>query len=156
MAMIGAFLGWQATVIVFFIAPVLALLLGPLARRVSKEVAVPYGPFLALGAIITMFTWRWIWMFEVDISAVGPDSIDDRTTAFAVRRMFGDWMLLTGLSAVALIGTVGLMTLIRLFWSMPIQRVAGGPDLEIGQPPVDALPTSVPGVSDEAGPPPAS
>ncbi len=120
MAMIGAFLGWQATVVAFFIAPILALLLGPLARRVSKEVAVPYGPFLALGAIITMFTWRWIWMFGFDISTVGSDAIDDRTTAFAVRRLFGDWQLLGGLSVVALGGTVGLMTLIRLFWSLPI------------------------------------
>ena len=132
MAMIGAFLGWQATVIAFFIAPILALVLGPIARRISKEVAVPYGPFLALGAIITMFTWRWIWMFEVDISSTGPGSIDDRATAFAVRRMFGDWMLLVGLSVVTLVGTVGLMLLMRLFWSLPIQRVAGGPDLERG------------------------
>lgn len=140
MAMIGAFLGWQATVIAFFIAPILALVLGPLARRISKEVAVPYGPFLAMGAIITMFAWRWIWMFEIDISSTGPGSMDDRSTAFAVRRMFGDWMLLTGLSGVALVGTVGLMILIRLFWSLPIQRVAGGPDLEIRNQSADESP----------------
>ncbi len=48
MAMVGAFLGWQATVIAFFLAPVLALALGPLARRISAEKAVPYGRF-----------WRW-------------------------------------------------------------------------------------------------
>lgn len=158
MAMIGAFLGWQATVIAFFIAPILALVLGPLARRVSKEMAVPYGPFLAMGAIITMFAWRWIWMFEIDISSTGPDSIDDRTTAFAVRRMFGDWMLLTGLSVVALVGTVGLMALMRLFWSLPIQRVAGGPDLEVGHQRVEEpqLPPSAPPASDEAAPPSAS
>ena len=140
MAMIGAFLGWQATVIAFFIAPILALVLGPLARRVSKE----------------MFAWRWIWMFEIDISSTGPDSIDDRTTAFAVRRMFGDWMLLTGLSVVALVGTVGLMALMRLFWSLPIQRVAGGPDLEVGPTQAVELPTSAPAVSDADGPPTVS
>ena len=127
MAMIGAFLGWQPTVIAFFIAPPLALLLGPLARRISREVAIPYGPFLALGAIIVMFSWRWIWMFEIDISTTGPQAIDDRATAFAVRRMFGDGMLLAGLSVVAFGGTAGLMSLMRLFWTLPIQREAVEP-----------------------------
>lgn len=124
MAMIGAFLGWQATVIAFFIAPLLALVLGPLARRISRETAVPYGPFLALASILVMFSWRWIWMFEVDISAFG--GAGDRGTSFAVRRLFGDWVLLTGLSVVALGGTAGLMGLLRLFWSIEISREAHG------------------------------
>lgn len=37
MAVIGAFLGWQATVIAFLIAPILALVLGPLARRAHRR-----------------------------------------------------------------------------------------------------------------------
>ena len=123
MAMIGAFLGWQATVIAFFIAPLLALVLGPLSRRISREAAVPYGPFLALAAILVMFSWRWIWMFEVDISTFGAGG--DRGTSFAVRRLFGDWVLLAGLSAVAIGGTAGLMGLLRLFWSIEIPREAG-------------------------------
>ena len=122
MAMIGAFLGWQATVMAFFIAPLLALLLGPLARRVSRESATPYGPFLALAAILVMFHWRWIWMFEVDISKFGAAA--DRTTSFAVRRLFGDWVLLAGLSVIAIGGTAGLMGLLRLFWSIPISSEA--------------------------------
>ena len=128
MAMIGAFLGWQAVVVAFFIAPILALALGSLARRISRESAVPYGPFLALGAILVMFTWQSIWMFEIDISATGAGGVDDRETAFAVRRFFGDWMLLAGLSVIAIGGTAGLMSLMRLFWSMPIEREAAEPD----------------------------
>ncbi len=124
MAMIGAFLGWQATVIAFFIAPLLALVLGPLARRISREAAVPYGPFLALAAVLVMFSWRWIWMFEVDISTFGAGA--DRGTSFAVRRLFGDWVLLAGLSVVAIGGTAGLMGLLRLFWSIEMPREAGG------------------------------
>jgi leader peptidase (prepilin peptidase) / N-methyltransferase len=120
MAMIGAFLGWQATVMAFFIAPLLALVLGPLARRISREAAVPYGPFLALAAILVMFSWQWIWMFEVDISTFGAGA--DRATSFAVRRLFGDWVLLAGLGVVAIGGTAGLMGLLRLFWSIPIPR----------------------------------
>jgi hypothetical protein len=132
--------------------------LGPLARRISKEVAVPYGPFLAMGAMITMFTWQWIWMFEIDISSTGPGSMDDRSTAFAVRRLFGDGLLLTGLSVVVLVGTIGLMLLMRLFWSLPIQRVAGVPGVEAGQlqTGVATLPTSAVQATDESGPPVAS
>lgn len=128
MAMIGAFLGWQAAVLAFFIAPLLALVLGPLARRVSRESATPYGPFLALAAILVMFTWKWIWMFEVDISKFGAGA--DRATSFAVRRLFGDWVLLTGLSVIAIGGTAGLMGLLRLFWSIPISREAISPERE--------------------------
>ena len=122
MAMIGAFLGWQPTVIAFFIAPLLALVLGPLARRISRESATPYGPFLASAAILVMFAWKWIWMFEVDIATFGQGTVVDRATSFAIRRLFGDWVLLTGLSVVAIGGTAGLMGLLRLFWSIPIPR----------------------------------
>lgn len=120
MAMIGAFIGWQASVVAFFIAPLLALLLGPLSRRISREQAVPYGPFLALAAVIVMFAWRWIWMFEVEMSTSEDLGHDDRATAFAVRRLFGDWALLAGLFATAIGGTAFLMGLIRLFWSIPL------------------------------------
>ena len=104
--------------------------------------AVPYGPFLALGAIITMFTWRWIWMFEIDISTTGPGAIEDRATSFAVRRMFGDGMLLAGLCVVAFGGTAGLMSLMRLFWTLPIPRHAV--ELDITQP-QHAAPESISG-----------
>ena len=150
MAMIGAFLGWQAAVVAFFLAPMLALVLGPLARRVSRESAVPYGPFLATGAIIVMFAWRWIWMFEIDISTTGAGGVDDRATAFAVRRFFGDAVLLAGLSVIAIGGTAGLMSLMRLFWTLPIEREASEPDpLTLRQasevvPVTDTLPESVP------------
>jgi len=141
MAMIGAFLGWQATVVAFFVAPLLALVFGPLARRISRESAVPYGPFLALGAILVMVSWRWVWMYEIDISTVGPGALDDRATAFAIRRFFGDWVLLAGLGVVTLGGTVGLMSLLRLFWNIPIERDIADPDpLNLPQSAVAASP----------------
>ncbi len=121
MAMIGAFLGWQPTVVAFFLAPLLALVLGPLARRVSKHNAVPYGPFLAAGAVVVLFTWKWIWMFEFDISMNSNPAIDDRMTRFAVRRLFGDWVLLVSLLGVALGGTALLMGLLRWFRSVEVK-----------------------------------
>lgn len=60
MAMIGAFLGWQAGVLVFFIAPVLALLFG-LVQLVRREAAIPYGPFLCAAALALIVGWGWAW-----------------------------------------------------------------------------------------------
>ena len=108
--------------ITFFLAPILALALGPLARRVSKEQAVPYGPFLALGAVIVMFSWRWIWMLEFNFGTSDPSHVDDWSTSFAVRRLFGAWVLLSGLAVVAIGGTAGLMGLMRIFWTLPVER----------------------------------
>lgn len=121
MAMVGAFLGWQPTVVAFFFAPLLALALGPLARRISRERAVPYGPFLAAGAILVLFAWRWIWMFEIDISLNAQPGEDDRLTRFAIRRLFGDGLLLMGLLIAALGGTALLMGVLRWFRSMEVR-----------------------------------
>ncbi|MDA7979846.1 MAG: A24 family peptidase [Pirellulales bacterium] len=63
MAMIGAFLGWQACVFVFFIAPFFALV-PAIASAISNKTTlqeVPYGPFLCLGALSVMVFWRAIW-----------------------------------------------------------------------------------------------
>jgi leader peptidase (prepilin peptidase)/N-methyltransferase len=58
LAMIGAFLGWQAVLPVVFFASVLGSLVGvPLmiVRRADSKLAIPFGPFLALGALIYLF-----------------------------------------------------------------------------------------------------
>ncbi len=64
LAMIGAFLGWKSVLLTFFIAPVFGAVLGIIVKIRTKESVIPYGPFLALGAIISLF-WsepiiRWI------------------------------------------------------------------------------------------------
>jgi leader peptidase (prepilin peptidase)/N-methyltransferase len=58
LAMIGAFLGWQAVLPVVFFASLLGSLVGvPLmiVRRADSKLAIPFGPFLALGALIYLF-----------------------------------------------------------------------------------------------------
>jgi len=54
MAAIGGVLGWEAAVLVFFLAPFFGLVYGVwnLVRRGDHE--VPYGPFLALAAGVVM------------------------------------------------------------------------------------------------------
>lgn len=87
MAMIGSFLGWQPTLVAFAIAPILALGIGVTARLVSRRAIIPYGPFLAGGALVVLFAWRWILMAEINLT--GRDTNDPREV-FALRRFLGD------------------------------------------------------------------
>lgn len=61
MAMIGAFLGWQAAVIVFFIAPLAGLVVGLALLTLRGESEIPYGPFLCLATLATIVGWDRIW-----------------------------------------------------------------------------------------------
>lgn len=55
LAMIGAFLGWQGAVITFFLAPFFGAAIGIINLLVKKDHTIPYGPFLSLGAVVTLF-----------------------------------------------------------------------------------------------------
>jgi len=61
MAMIGSFLGWQPTVLVFFMAPFLGLVVGLVQWLVRGERVLPYGPYLSLAAAVTLLGWQQIW-----------------------------------------------------------------------------------------------
>ena len=55
LAMIGAFLGWPRTVLTFFIAPFFGAVIGIVTLITKKEHTIPYGPFLSLAALISIF-----------------------------------------------------------------------------------------------------
>lgn len=55
LAMIGAFLGWQKALLTFFIAPFFGAFIGLINLLIKKDHTIPYGPFLALAAIISLF-----------------------------------------------------------------------------------------------------
>jgi leader peptidase (prepilin peptidase)/N-methyltransferase len=55
LAMIGAFLGWQAALITFFLAPFFGAAVGIANLIVKKDHTIPYGPFLSLAAVIAIF-----------------------------------------------------------------------------------------------------
>jgi leader peptidase (prepilin peptidase)/N-methyltransferase len=89
LAMIGAFLGWQAVPIVLVAASVSGSLAGvgvmlwqgvnhagrrvvrqlgagalcPFVRRAAQRTAIPFGPFLAFGALLALYipAWRGPW-----------------------------------------------------------------------------------------------
>jgi len=55
MAMVGAFLGWKYALLTFFIAPFFGAVYGIVEKIRTKDSAIAYGPFLVVGALITMF-----------------------------------------------------------------------------------------------------
>lgn len=62
MAMIGAFLGWQACLIVFFGAPFLALLVAVVQAITTGRRDLPYGPYLCGMAAVVIIKWPWFWL----------------------------------------------------------------------------------------------
>jgi len=61
MAMIGAFLGWQSTLIVFFLAPFAALLIGLIQLATVRRTDIAFGPYLALASVLLVVAWEPIW-----------------------------------------------------------------------------------------------
>ncbi|MDP2830766.1 MAG: A24 family peptidase, partial [Candidatus Omnitrophota bacterium] len=55
LAMIGAFMGWQMAILTFFLAPFLGIVIGIINLAVKKDHTLPYGPFLSLAALATLF-----------------------------------------------------------------------------------------------------
>lgn len=55
MGAIGAFLGWKLTILAFFIAPFFGAIFGLIIKAKQDKSVIPYGPFLALGAVIAIF-----------------------------------------------------------------------------------------------------
>ena len=57
--LLGAFLGWKSVILVFFLSAFFGTLIGGVALFFSKQVketrTIPFGPFLALAAVIAIF-----------------------------------------------------------------------------------------------------
>ena len=60
MAMIGAFLGWKIALLSFFIAPFFGGVVGIIEKIRTKESTIAYGPFIVLGALVSMFWGNYI------------------------------------------------------------------------------------------------
>ncbi len=68
LAMIGAYLGWQSAVLVFFIAAVVPGMLAALATALLRRGGhIPFGPHLALGAGLCVAWWRPIFDATRDV-----------------------------------------------------------------------------------------
>ena len=61
MAAIGSFVGWQACVMIFFLAPCLGLVLGVVQLILGGGRQIPYGPFLCLATLVIVMAWQPCW-----------------------------------------------------------------------------------------------
>jgi leader peptidase (prepilin peptidase)/N-methyltransferase len=66
LAMMGAFMGWKAILPIIFLGSLVGSLIGVplmLIKGASGKLAIPFGPFLSLGAVIYLlwgpFLWAW-------------------------------------------------------------------------------------------------
>ena len=71
MGMIGAFLGWQAVLLIFFAAPFFGLVYGIIHWALGRGRAVPYGPFLCLAAVVVVIAWSPIWSATAEYFSFG-------------------------------------------------------------------------------------
>ena len=99
MAMIGSFLGWQATLLVFLLAPLAGLTVGVAISLVSGKPYLPYGPWLSLAALAILFQWGWFWQ--------------------QTRLIFSDGQALAILIGAGSAGFILLLGLIRLYRAIP-------------------------------------
>jgi leader peptidase (prepilin peptidase)/N-methyltransferase len=63
LAMIGAFLGWSSTLFTILVSSLIGSIVGVVimvATRADSKYAIPFGPFLSMGAVIYLFFGREI------------------------------------------------------------------------------------------------
>jgi len=61
MAMVGAWLGWQAAVLTFFLGVFLGVAVATLWHAAARDQEMPFGPCLAAGATAVIVGWRPLW-----------------------------------------------------------------------------------------------
>jgi len=61
MAMIGAWIGWQASVLAFFMAAFIGLAHGLTQLVRHRESELPYGPSLCLASVAVIIGWQPLW-----------------------------------------------------------------------------------------------
>lgn len=113
MGLIGAWLGWQAAVVSFALAPLIGLATYLPIRVLRRTSHVPYGPSLCLAAFLVLCRWNAIWNFEW---------YDGPVRLFSVRRLFSDPRTLALVGGGAAAGTVLLLGAWRLVWLVPLGR----------------------------------
>ena len=61
MAMIGSFLGWQASVVVFGLSPFAAIFVSLLTLLAQGERRIAFGPYLCISAVALILYWDALW-----------------------------------------------------------------------------------------------
>jgi leader peptidase (prepilin peptidase) / N-methyltransferase len=95
LAMIGAFLGWQPCLMIFFLSPFTALVIAVVQVVLTGRRDIPYGPYLCASTLVIVVQWAWFWnQFSGIFTQMG-------------------WLLLS-----ILVGCLVLMTALLMLWRM--------------------------------------
>jgi prepilin signal peptidase PulO-like enzyme (type II secretory pathway) len=71
MMMIGTFIGWQAGLIAFFVAPFAGLFVGIAQFVLRRDDEIPYGPFLCQATVAVIVAWAPIWEWAQPMFGMG-------------------------------------------------------------------------------------
>jgi leader peptidase (prepilin peptidase)/N-methyltransferase len=61
MMMAGGFLGWQPVVVAFVAGVLIGLVFGLAQLALRGDNSMPFGPSLAVGTVVVMLCWRWVY-----------------------------------------------------------------------------------------------
>jgi leader peptidase (prepilin peptidase) / N-methyltransferase len=61
MAMVGAHFGWQIVLLAFFLAPLFGVALVIAYWAITRDSAIPFGPYLAAATAYLMLDWARVW-----------------------------------------------------------------------------------------------
>ena len=109
MMMAGSFIGWQPTLVAFFVGVFVALFFGIVQLIRRGDQALPFGPALAVGAVLTLLAWP-----EISRNPI-------------VTMLFSESWILGGMAAV------GAVFLLLASFALRILRGPEPPEAEPGQ-----------------------
>lgn len=66
MAMIGAYVGWQSSLLVFFLSPFAAIFIAVSQFLLTRRNDIAFGPYLCFAALILIVGWSQIWADGVE------------------------------------------------------------------------------------------
>ena len=72
MGLVGSFLGWQATLVAFLIAPFCAMFMLLIRVIARNDGFIPYGPYLSLGTLLVVLFWNRLWPMVGHWFSTGP------------------------------------------------------------------------------------
>lgn len=105
MTLIGAALGWQASLLVFFLSPATAVIVAVTQFVITRRQDIAFGPYLSLAAVVVIVWWVALW------------------EGYA-RPMFATG----GLIPLMVISFLLLMTGALMFWRMIKEKLFGAED----------------------------
>jgi leader peptidase (prepilin peptidase) / N-methyltransferase len=71
MAMIGAYVGWQASLMIFFMAPFVAVAICLAQWILTRQRDIAFGPYLCGAALILILCWDNLWQRSYPIFELG-------------------------------------------------------------------------------------